>query len=266
MANNKPRNNDSIGKTLLVVIVLCLVCSVVVSGAAVGLNARQQEQRLLDKQRNILSVSGLLQPRMPAEEIQQIFAQRIEPRLVDLQSGEFVQQDPTTFNRAAALRDNQMSIALTPAQDVANIRRRANIVEIYLVRSEQGKIDKIVLPVYGSGLWSMMYAFVAIDTDGTTVRGITYYDQGETPGLGGEIENPIWRNQWIGQRLFDDKGQPAIRIVKGRAPANDPHAIDGLSGATLTSNGVQNSFDFWLGENGFGPFLRKVREGALKNG
>ncbi|EEQ15516.1 Na(+)-translocating NADH-quinone reductase subunit C [Yersinia frederiksenii ATCC 33641] len=250
----------------MVVIVLCLVCSVIVSGAAVGLQARQQEQRLLDKQRNILSVAGLLQPRMPAEEIQSTFAQRIEPRLVDLQSGEFVQQDPATFNRAVALRDNQMSIALTPAQDIANIRRRANIVEIYLVRSEQGQIDKLVLPVYGSGLWSMMYAFVAIDTDGTTVRGITYYDQGETPGLGGEVENPIWRNQWIGQRLFDDQGQPAIRIVKGRAPANDPHAIDGLSGATLTSNGVQHSFDFWLGENGFGPFLRKVREGALKNG
>ncbi|MFQ6244401.1 Na(+)-translocating NADH-quinone reductase subunit C [Yersinia enterocolitica] len=266
MANDKPRNNDSIGKTLLVVIVLCLVCSVIVAGAAVGLKAKQQEQRLLDKQRNILAVAGLLQPRMPAEEVQREFAQRIEPRLLDLQSGEFIQQDPATFDRVQALRDNQMSIALTPAQDMAGIRRRTNVVEIYLVRSESGQVDKIVLPIYGSGLWSMMYAFVAIDTDGKTVRGITYYDQGETPGLGGEVENPIWRNQWIGKRLFDDQGQPAIRIVKGRAPANDPHAIDGLSGATLTSNGVQNSFDFWLGENGFGPFLKKVREGGLKNG
>ncbi|MFV8756967.1 NADH:ubiquinone reductase (Na(+)-transporting) subunit C, partial [Yersinia enterocolitica] len=192
MANDKPRNNDSIGKTLLVVIVLCLVCSVIVAGAAVGLKAKQQEQRLLDKQRNILAVAGLLQPRMPAEEVQSEFAQRIEPRLLDLQSGEFIQQDPATFDRVQALRDNQMSIALTPAQDMAGIRRRANVVEIYLVRSESGQVDKIVLPIYGSGLWSMMYAFVAIDTDGKTVRGITYYDQGETPGLGGEVENPIW--------------------------------------------------------------------------
>lgn len=266
MASDKPRNNDSISKTLLVVIVLCLVCSVVVSGVAVGLKAKQQEQRLLDKQRNILAVTGLLQPRMPAEEVQREFAERIEPRLLDLQSGQFIKQDPATFDRAQALRDNQMSIALTAAQDIAGIRRRANVVEIYLVRGDNGQIKQIVLPVYGSGLWSMMYAFVAIDSDGKTVRGITYYDHGETPGLGGEIENPNWRNQWVGKRLFDDQGQPAIRIVKGRAPANDPHAIDGLSGATLTSNGVRNSFDFWLGENGFGPFLQRVREGALKNG
>lgn len=126
VASDKPRNNDSIGKTLLVVIVLCLVCSVVVAGAAVGLKAKQQEQRLLDKQRNILAVAGLLQPRMPAEEVQREFALRIEPRLLDLQSGAFIQQDPATFDRAQALRSDQMSIALTPAQDIAGIRRRAS--------------------------------------------------------------------------------------------------------------------------------------------
>ncbi|AJI96173.1 Na(+)-translocating NADH-quinone reductase subunit C [Yersinia ruckeri] len=266
MASDKPRNNDTIGKTLMVVVLLCLVCSVVVSGAAVGLKSKQQEQRLLDKQRNILDVAGLLQPRMEAEQVKQAFTARIEPRLLDLQSGTFVDIDPASFDRSQALRDDNQSIALTAAQDRAGIKRRANLVEIYLVRDEQGRTSEIVLPVYGSGLWSMMYAFVAIDTDGKTVRGISYYDQGETPGLGGEVENPIWRNQWIGKRLFNEQGEPAIRVVKGRADANDPYAIDGLSGATLTSNGVQNTFDFWLGENGFGPFLKKVREGALKNG
>lgn len=58
------------------------------------------------------------------------------------------------------------------------------------MRDESGQVNKIVLPVYGTGLWSMMYAFVALDNDGNTVKGITYYDQGETPGLGGEVENP----------------------------------------------------------------------------
>ncbi|CAM3390800.1 MULTISPECIES: Na(+)-translocating NADH-quinone reductase subunit C [Yersinia] len=266
MASDKPRNNDTIGKTLMVVVLLCLVCSVVVSGAAVGLKSKQQEQRLLDKQRNILDVAGLLQPKMDAEQVKQEFSARIEPRLLDLQSGDFVKTDPTSFDRSQALRDDSQSIALTAAQDKAGIKRRANLVEIYLVRNEEGQTSKIVLPVYGSGLWSMMYAFVAIDNDGKTVRGISYYDQGETPGLGGEVENPIWRSQWVGKRLFNEQGEPAIRVVKGRADANDPYAVDGLSGATLTSNGVQNTFDFWLGENGFGPFLKKVREGALKNG
>lgn len=85
------------------------------------------------------------------------------------------------------------------------------------MRDESGQVNKIVLPVYGTGLWSMMYAFVALDNDGNTVKGITYYDQGETPGLGGEVENPSWRQQWVGKQLFDDNGQPAIRVVKGGA-------------------------------------------------
>lgn len=215
MANDKPRNNDSIGKTLLVVIVLCLVCSVIVAGAAVGLKAKQQEQRLLDKQRNILAVAGLLQPRMPAEEVQREFTQRIEPRLLDLQSGEFIQQDPATFDRVQALRDNQMSIALTPAQDMAGIRRRANVVEIYLVRSESGQVDKIVLPIYGSGLWSMMYAFVAIDTDGKTVRGITYYDQGETPGLGGKLKTRFGVTNGLASGYLTIKGNRLFVLLRG---------------------------------------------------
>lgn len=263
---SEARNNDSVGKTLLVVFLLSLVCSVVVAGAAVGLKSQQQAQRLLDKQRNILNVVGLLVPKMDGERVQAVFSARIEPRLLDLASGEFVAGSEDTFDLAAALRDSSQSIALAANEDKAGIRRRSNQVEIYLVRDEQGGVDKIVLPVYGSGLWSMMYAFVALDSDGNTVQGLSYYDHAETPGLGGEIENAGWRAQWIGKRLFDDNGKPALRVVNGRAAPGDVHAVDGLSGATLTANGVQHTFDFWLGELGFGPFLKKVREGALKNG
>ncbi|WP_431223599.1 Na(+)-translocating NADH-quinone reductase subunit C [Serratia sp. L9] len=264
MANES--KNDSFGKTLWVVLLLCLVCSVVVAGSAVGLKSKQQEQRLLDKQRNILDVAGLLVRGMSAEQVTEIFNKRIEPRLLELDTGEFVPGDATRFDLADALRSDTTSRALPPQQDLAGIRRRSNYAEIYLVRDESGRVDKIVLPVYGTGLWSMMYAFVALDADGNTVRGLSFYQHGETPGLGGEIQNPSWRAQWIGKQLFDDNGNPAIRIVKGGARPGDVHGVDGLSGATLTANGVQNTFNFWLGEHGFGPFLQKVREGALKNG
>ena len=260
------KSNDSIGKTLLVVLVLCLVCSIVVAGSAVGLKSRQQEQRALDKQRNILAVAGLMQQGMDADAVAETFAARITPRLVNLATGELLDKDPGKFNQAQALKDPQQSIALDASQDPAGIKRRSNLAEIYLVRDAQQQIQEVVLPIYGNGLWSMMYAFVALDNDGNTVKGITYYDQGETPGLGGEVENPSWRQQWVGKQLFDDNGQPAIRVVKGGARQGDVHGVDGLSGATLTSNGVQHTFDFWLGEHGFGPFLKKVREGALKNG
>lgn len=260
------KNNDSTGKTLLVVLVLCLVCSIVVAGSAVGLKPLQQEQRALDKQRNILAVAGLMQDGMSADEVAKIFAERISSRLVDLKTGELLDSDPAKFNQAQALKDPQMSIALEASQDPAGIKRRSNLAEIYLVRDEQKRVQELVLPIYGNGLWSMMYAFVALETDGRTVKGITYYDQGETPGLGGEIENPNWRAQFIGKKVLDDNGLPALKVMKGAARPGDQFAVDGLSGATLTSNGVQHSFDFWMGELGFGPFLKNVREGALNNG
>ena len=260
------KSNDSIGRTLLVVLVLCLVCSVVVAGSAVGLKARQQEQKALDKQRNILDVAGLATPKMTGEDVKAVFESRITPRLLDLKSGELLDKDSSKFDQAAALRDPNQSKVLTSDEDRAGIKNRSNIVEIYLVRDEQNKIQEVVLPVYGKGLWSMMYAFVSLQTDGRTVKGITYYDQGETPGLGGEVENPNWRAQWIGKKLLDDNGKPAIRVVKGGARQGDEHGVDGLSGATLTANGVQHTFDFWMGELGFGPFLKQVREGALNNG
>ena len=249
------KSNDSIGKTLLVVLVLCLVCSIVVAGSAVGLKSRQQAQRALDKQRNILAVSGLMHPGMDADAVADTFAARITPRLVNLATGELLEKDPGKFNQAQALKDPQQSMALDASQDPAGIKRRSNLAEIYLVRDAQQKIEQVVLPIYGNGLWSMMYAFVALDDD-----------QGETPGLGGEVENPNWRQQFVGKQVLDDNGMPALKVVKGGARAGDLHAVDGLSGATLTSNGVQHSFDFWMGELGFGPFLKKVREGELNNG
>ncbi|MRS16988.1 Na(+)-translocating NADH-quinone reductase subunit C [Enterobacteriaceae bacterium RIT691] len=260
------KSNDSIGKTLLVVLVLCLVCSIVVAGSAVGLKSRQQEQKALDKQRNILSVAGLMQPEMKQDEVASVYAERITPRLLDLKSGELLDKDPGAFNQGLALKDPAQSTQLEANQDPAGIKRRSNVVEIYLVKDAQKKIQEVVLPIYGNGLWSMMYAFVALDTDGRTVKGITYYDQGETPGLGGEVENPAWRKQFIGKKVLDDNGMPALKVVKGGAHQNDGYAVDGLSGATLTSNGVQHSFDFWMGEQGFGPFLKQIREGGLNNG
>lgn len=260
------KSNDSIGKTLLVVLVLCLVCSIVVAGSAVGLKPLQQEQRALDKQRNILAVAGLMHDKMSADEVAEVYASRVTPRLLDLKSGTMLEGDPGKFNQIQALKDPQQSIALSSSEDTAGIRRRSNMVEIYLIKDEKQQIQEIVLPIYGNGLWSMMYAFVALDTDGRTIKGITYYDQGETPGLGGEVENPNWRAQFVGKRVVNDEGHPALKVMKGAAPQGDLYAVDGLSGATLTANGVQHSFDFWMGELGFGPFLKQVREGGLNHG
>ncbi|MBP3141283.1 Na(+)-translocating NADH-quinone reductase subunit C [Aliivibrio fischeri] len=257
-------NNDSIKKTLGVVIGLSLVCSIIVSTAAVGLRDKQKDNAVLDKQTKIVQVAGI---ETEGQNIKQLFAANIEPRLVDFSTGEFVEnslngETAANYDQRKAAKDPKQSIKLTAEQDKAKIIRRANLGVVYLVK-DGDKVTKIILPVHGTGLWSMMYAFVAVETDGNTIAGITYYDQAETPGLGGEVENPTWRAQFVGKKLFDENHKPAIKIVKGGAPAGSEYGVDGLSGATLTGNGVQHTFDFWLGNDGFGPFLAKVRDGGL---
>ncbi|MCF7481256.1 Na(+)-translocating NADH-quinone reductase subunit C [Vibrio sp. J1-1] len=257
-------NNDSIKKTLGVVVGLSLVCSIIVSTAAVGLRDKQKANAVLDKQSKIVEVAGI---DAAGKKVPELFAQYIEPRLVDLETGNFVEtaangSTAAEFDQREAAKKADLSTALSADEDKADIRRRANTAVVYLVK-DQDEVQKVILPMHGKGLWSMMYAFVAVSTDGNTVTGLTYYEQGETPGLGGEVENPSWRAQWDGKKLFDENHKPAIKVVKGGAPAGSEHGVDGLSGATLTSNGVQHTFDFWLGDMGFGPFLAKVRDGGL---
>ncbi len=260
MANN----NDSIKKTLFVVIVLSLVCSIVVSTAAVGLRSKQEANARLDKQSKIIEVSGITEK----GPIPKLYNQYIEPRLINFKTGKFIDtsadgKDARTYDMRVATSEPKASIKLSPDEDVAGIGRIPKTGIVYLVKDKSGKINRVILPINGKGLWSMMYAFVAVETDGDTVSGIIYYEQGETPGLGGEVENPAWRAQFIGKKLYDASHKPAIKIVKGGAQPGSEHGVDALSGATLTSHGVQHQFDFWLSNLGYGPFLSRVRDGGL---
>ena len=183
---------------------------------------------------------------------------------MDLQSGDFVQaskEDVEKFDPKTAVKSTALSQAIPVEQDKAGIKVRANQARVYLVKDEQGQVNQVILPMYGRGLWSTMYGFVAVAPDANTIKGITYYDQGETAGLGGEIANPRWQALFVDKKLFDDDQRVAIRIAKN-ASSNKEYGVDALSGATLTSNGVQGSFDYWFSQNGFGPFLAKFKAGA----
>ena len=257
--------NDSIQKTLIVVVSLCLVCSLVVSIAAVGLKPLQIENKALDKQRNILEAAGLLET--AGKDIKGAFAKYIDARVIDLATGEYVEgMDALAYDQRKAAKDPKQSVKLDPAVDYASLKRVAQRVVVYLAKNEAGEVDSIILPVHGYGLWSTMYAFLAVTPDTTHAKALVYYDQGETPGLGAEVENPRWKAQWVGKRLFDENWHPVIDVVKGKAPVGSDYQIDGLSGATLTANGVQYTMDYWLSEHGFGPYLAKVRSGGLNNG
>lgn len=242
-------NKETFGRTVGVVVAVCLVCSIVVAGSAVGLRDLQQTNVLLDKQTNILEAAGLLE--QAKGDIQATYGEFVEERYVDLATGEYVEK-PQGYDMYKAARDPEQSIK--PSPDPASIIRRANVANVYLINDENGKLNRIVLPIHGSGLWGLMYGFLALDEDGNTTRNMVYYQHGETPGLGGEVVNPRWKALWDGKKVFKD-GEVALSVKKNAG--DSPYAVDALSGATLTSNGVQNMLAYWLSDEGFGPFLSK---------
>lgn len=255
---------ESTARTLVVALLVCLVCSVFVAGAAVALRPTQLENRQLDKQRSILAIAGLGEAGMSAKQVKTLYSERIVARLVDLKTGEFSDEfDPNTFDPLVAAKDPKLSQGLSGDQDIASIKRREGYSVVYIVE-ENGELDTLILPVRGYGLWSTLYGFMAIKGDLNTVEGLGFYQHGETPGLGGEVDNPRWRSQWQGKELFTEDGKLAIQVVKGGVDPQSPradHQVDALAGATLTSNGVNNLLHFWLGEDGFGPFIANLRAG-----
>lgn len=263
--------NDTIGRTIMVALVLSLFFSVVVSTAAVILKPVQIENRNLDMKSNILAAAGLLERGASAEEIEKTF-QLFEVRLVDLDTGEYVEpsevgvNDPMLYNQYKASSDPDRSIKLSQSQDLADIKRRAEVAKVFIYR-EEGEIKRIVLPVHGYGLWSTLYGFLALEGDADTIAGLTFYDHAETPGLGGEVDNPGWKAKWPGKEVYgENPTDPEIKLVKGSVNADTPNSeykVDGLAGATLTSRGVTNLLQFWMGEMGFANYLQKLREGEV---
>jgi Na+-transporting NADH:ubiquinone oxidoreductase subunit C len=233
---------------------------VIVSTAAVVLKPAQEANKTLDRKRNILAAAGMLQEGVSVEDQ----FQQVTARVVDMRTGRFADDvDPDNFDQRKAAKDPAQSDRLTAEQDQAKISRREHYAIVYLVQDGSGEIDKLILPVHGYGLWSTLYGYVALESDGNTVAGLGFYEHAETPGLGGEVDNPRWKAFWPGKQVYKD-GQVELGLIKGSVDpgnANAPWQVDGLAGATLTANGVTNLVQFWLGENGFQPFLNNLKTG-----
>ncbi|GAB2502601.1 Na(+)-translocating NADH-quinone reductase subunit C [Microbulbifer agarilyticus] len=256
-------NKDSVKGTLLVALVLCIVCSVVVSTAAVMLKPTQKANAELDMKKNVLLAGGLITPDQTSRKaIEEAFG-NVTIKYVDLRTGKFTDEAPAGGSGRAAAKVPSASEKLPADQDIAKIIRRENIKEVYLVE-EGGEMERIILPVRGYGLWGQLYGFLALEKDLNTVAGLGFYEHKETPGLGGEVDNPRWKSQWEGKEVYDADGSVDISVIKGSVDQNSPqaiHQVDGLSGATLTSKGVDNLVKFWLGNDGFGPFLKHLKAG-----
>lgn len=241
--------------------VICLVCAVFVSIAAVGLKPLQDANKLLDRQQKVLTVAGLMAEgeKLPREEVAARFDAAIKQKVIDLKSGVVNSEiDVTSFDQQAAAADPATSVEAP--ENASNVRRLPNNALVFDV-VEDGKLSALILPIEGYGLWGTLYGYIALAPDARTIVGITFYKHKETPGLGGEVDNPRWKASWQDRLAFDDRGNTKIGVKKGAAGTvkEDPYNVDGLSGATITSRGVTSLVRFWLGENGFGPYLAKYR-------
>jgi len=263
-------SNDTIGKTIGVALALCIVCSVVVSTAAVVLRPYQEANRKLEVQKNILIASGLWDEKANKSvegdhSIPDLFKD-VDRKLLDIETGQFVDGSEVgineeTYDPIKAARDPELGMPLGK-EDIARLKNREKYTFVYQVKDSSGQIAQYVLPVRGYGLWSTMLGFISLDKDLKTISGLTFYSHGETPGLGGEIDNTKWKATWPGKVAFGDDGSIKIEVLKGAVNPDSPDAkyqVDGLSGATITTKGVDNMLKYWLGDHGFGPFLAQLK-------
>ena len=275
------KDKDSLPNTFLVATSLCLGCALLVSGAAVGLKSMQEANALEDRQKNILKVTGFTDENVAeAGGVGKLFEDRFDTQIIDLETGEVAPEKcKKAVTRAGKKIDNiekdydqiwcskskkpTVADKLDKKTDTVRIKYREKYAQVFTLKSEDGKIEKYVFPVRGYGLWSMMQGYMALEPDLETVAGLTFYAHGETPGLGGEITNPRWKAKWPGKEIYKD-GEVELSVKKG-AGSNDEYAVDALSGATITSNGVTNLVHFWMGENGYGPYIAQQKDSPSKS-
>ena len=286
----KPKNKESLGNVLTVSVVLCLVCSAVVSVAAVALKPRQLENEKLAKQRNRLLAARVIAPDVSdSDEIAAAYGRRVRTQWVDLRTGEPVPAPPVDSKEAdfeAAADDESLSAPIPAVYQLPG--RRPDLSPVYQILSEDGsKVERLVLPVTGRGLWSTLRAYLALDVnldepnprDRFPIAGITFYEQAETAGLGAEVENPLWQAEWNGRFAFTEEWTPEFEVAKQAAAEGSDAAryqVDALAGATITSNGVEYMINYWLSSDheaaggagtvpgAYGNYLRKLTPELLE--
>ncbi len=267
---------DSVKGTFLFATVLCVVCSILVATAAVSLRSTRLVNEQLSFQREVLSVAGLYSSKThTTADIPELF-QQVIPMLIDLETGAEAESTTLTvenFDLEKISRDPELTVPIPAQLDLVGMKHREAVTKIYLVKNDDGSLDQVILPVRGQGLWATMWGLLSLDSDGKTVRGLTFYNDKETPGLGGEINNPAWKAIWghpeCPKVLFDEQGIVTIsfsKIAVNCETPNSQHLFDGLAGSTITARGVENMFKYWLGEHGYGPLLKRLQAGEFEVG
>ncbi|AQS37420.1 NADH:ubiquinone oxidoreductase, Na(+)-translocating, C subunit [Shewanella psychrophila] len=249
---------DSVVGTMIFIISLSLLCSFMITGTAELLKERKLVKKRDELKRYVLMASDV--DIQGEKDFRTIFEKSVTPVIINLDSGEIEALERTQVmdfdERMAAINPEK---SRKPKKDTARIRSRADEVRVFKVFDEQGELSSVVMPIYGKGLWSIIYGYVALKPDFNTIENIVFYEHGETPGIGDFLNETEWTDKFRGKQIFDDKGKAVLKIVKGGAKEGDIHGVDAVSGATMTGRGVQRSIQFWFGNEGFKVFLDKLK-------
>jgi Na+-transporting NADH:ubiquinone oxidoreductase subunit C len=160
----------------------------------------------------------------------------------------------------AALADPANWTALDAGADIAGLGQRPDVAQVFLLRDD-GEISLALLPMSAQGYNGRIDAILALRGDMNTLAGIAITRHAETPGLGGRIEEPSWQASFPGTEVRDESGQFRFNVARG--DASSVYEVDGITGATRTSNAIERMVRFWLGPDGYGPFLRAVERGEF---
>jgi Na+-transporting NADH:ubiquinone oxidoreductase subunit C len=257
-------HKDSPKKALLVVFLTALVCSSLVSAAVVLLRPIQLNNQLLERSRNIMQMSGLVSDagELEDDELLELY-KNLDGRIVNIGEAVFDEViDANTFDKRRAANDPELGVSIPANLDQANLGRRSQFAPVYFVWNESG-LERVILPVRGAGMWSMLYGYIALESDLNTIAGMTFYEQNETPGLGDQITHGHWLEQWQGRRIYDERGSPRFRVSEGAVEdgsATAGYQVDALTGATVTGNAVTSLMHYWFGPHGYQEFLIYLRE------
>ena len=247
--------------TLVFTLIVCAVCSVLVAGAYVLLGERQRSDAAVSRMLDILRLTGLAEA---GEELErdEIFArfEAIRPRAIDTETWQVDPDvDARLFDQREAENDPLTSREAPP--NSAGVRRLPSHVVVYEKLGDDGQLEQILLPIHGQGYGGQIYGFLSLGPDLNTIRDIVFYEHQETPTLGGRIDRPKWRSAWPGRRVFDADGSVVLRLVADPGPPEiDPHRVDLVSRASVTTAGIQNMIEFWMGPAGFASFLDDYRD------
>ncbi|MDE6321033.1 MAG: NADH:ubiquinone reductase (Na(+)-transporting) subunit C [Muribaculaceae bacterium] len=217
-------NKQSNTYTIIYIIVLVVVVGAALAFTAMTLRPLQQENADVDKMKQILASVGVVP----------------DDGKVSDEFNKYIVESFVVNAKGQRVDGNAFDVNVEKMSKESDSSKRELPVYVCDLKGER----KYILPVYGAGLWGPIWGYVSINSDGTTVYGAYFAHQGETPGLGAEIEKPEFSNQFKGKRLWiDGKFQPIEVVKAGQKPANGADYVDGVSGGTITSKGVGAMLD-----------------------